>query len=69
MDIKMNKRPIGMPSLTLEGRRAIIAMALNRIGEKPLLAWLKTQNIPSLRHLNENVRSYKKKFFIELFDQ
>ncbi len=58
-----------MPSLTLEGRRAIIAMALNRIGEKPLLAWLKTQNIPSLRHLNENVRSYKKKFFIELFDQ
>ncbi len=56
-----------MPSLTIDGKRAIIAQAEKILGEKKLLDWLHKRNIPSLRTLNEHVRKHKAKFFRELW--
>ncbi len=59
--------PPKMPSLTIDGKREIIEMALKKLGEKAFLDWLKPYNITSLRMLNENVRRYKAKFFRAMF--
>lgn len=63
-----SKHANGMPSLTIDGKRSIIAMALKARGEKELLLWLKPYEISTLRQLNENVRRYKTKFFEALYD-
>lgn len=56
-----------MPSLTIDGKREIIQMALAKVGEKTLTEWLSKRNITSIRTLNEQVRKHKAKFFRELF--
>lgn len=57
-----------MPSLTIDGKRQIIAMAIEAIGEDAFLSWLHQKNIPSIRYIYEHVRQYKAKFFRALFD-
>lgn len=58
-----------MPSLTIEGKRAIIANARKAMGDKLLLQWLAPHNVPSLVYLNEHVRKFKAKFFRELYER
>jgi hypothetical protein len=61
------KPPVGMPSLTIDGKRAIVSMALAKLGEPALTDWLKSKNIPSIRYFQENIRKYKMAFFKELY--
>ena len=57
-----------MPSLTIEGKREILAMAQASLGEKKLLEFLKAHQIPSILYAKEQVRRFKAKFFRELFE-
>ncbi len=56
-----------MPSLTIDGKRDIIARALVAAGEPALLVWLATYNVTSIQFIHEHVRKFKAKFFRELF--
>ena len=62
------KPPMGMPTLTLEGKRTIIDAAMSQKGSAAFTAWLKNKYIPSLRYFQENIRKYKMGFFKELFE-
>jgi hypothetical protein len=62
------KPPMGMPSLTLEGKRAITNAAISQKGSVAFTTWLKNKDIPSLRYFQENIRKYKMGFFKELFE-
>ena len=55
-----------MPSLTIQGKRLIIANAIKKVGEKAFLDWLNEKGIPSIRYVNEHVRKYKAKFFRDM---
>jgi len=66
--MKREKQKSHMPSLTIDGKRNIISMACEAVGEDALLQWLQQYNIPSIRYLNEHVRRYKAKFFRALFE-
>ena len=57
----------GMPSLTIDGKRAIITMALKNRGQKELLSWLNARDIASIKGLEEKVRRYKTAFFRDLY--
>jgi len=63
-----HKSPRGMPSLTIDGKRAIIVRAQMIVGEKNLLVWLSKYDIHSIKLLNEHVRKHKAKFFRELYE-
>ena len=56
-----------MPSLTIDGKREIIARALAVVGEPALLVWLAAYNVTSVQFIYEHVRKFKAKFFRELF--
>lgn len=59
---------MGMPSLTIEGKRTILKLALKSRGEKVVTLWLNSRGIPSVRYLHEKVRQYKMAFFKDLYD-
>jgi hypothetical protein len=63
---KKDKR--GMPSLTVDGKRKIIADAVDVLGKNQIELWLKEKNIASLHYFNEHVRKFGAKYFRELFD-
>jgi hypothetical protein len=66
---KGKKPPPGprMPSLTIEGKREIINMALGAVGEDELVKWLNERGIQTIREIYEQVRKHKAKFFRDLF--
>ena len=57
-----------MPALTIDGKRQIIAFALEKMGEDPFTQHIQSRGIGSVRLLYEGVRRYKAKFFRELWD-
>ena len=63
------KFPDEMPSLTIDGKRIIIAKARNVLGEKKLTQFLATHEIPSIQYLTEHVRKVKAKFFRNLHEK
>ncbi len=58
----------GMPSLTIDNKRALIKDTLKNRGEKTFQIWLNERNIPSVKALHEKVRQHKAAFFRDLFD-
>lgn len=68
----MTQKPLRkdeMPSLTIDGKRAIIAKARSVLGEKKLTQFLAIHEIPSILYLNEHVRKVKAKFFRSLHEK
>lgn len=67
---KPNKQPShpGMPKLTLDGKRQIIAMARQAMGDKALTAWVKSKDFSSIKDLHQHVRKKKSGFFKELYE-
>jgi hypothetical protein len=67
---KQKKQPqhLGMPSHTIDGKRQIIAMAKQSMGETRLTAWVKSKGLLSIKDLHKHVRKKKSGFFRELYE-
>ena len=56
-----------MPSLTIDGKRQIIKIAVATLGQKQVTTWLQEHNIESLKYFSDHVRRYGPKYFRELY--
>ena len=57
-----------MPSLTIQGKRQIIAGAIKILGKNHVESWVISKNIPSLTYFEEHVRKFGPRYFRELFN-